>query len=162
MREYVRRYGDSVAGIGIDTWGVDFGLLSSEGTLLENPVHYRDRRTEGMLEEVRRRIAPEVLFQRTGMGLAPINTSVQLLALRVRHSSVLAMAAKLLMMPDLFAYFLTGQKYCERSQAITTQLYDPWKGLWCEEVMRVLGLPLSLMPELVDPATTMGDLREGV
>jgi rhamnulokinase len=162
LREYVGRYGDSVEGVGVDTWGVDFGLLSKGGELLQNPVHYRDRRTEGMLEEARARITPVELFKRTGMTPLPINTSFQLLSLRVNQNPLLDYASTLLMMPDLLAYFLTGRKCCERTNAITTQLYDPWERGWSEEVIRKLDLPLSLFPELVDPGTILGELLGSV
>jgi rhamnulokinase len=162
LREYSRRYGDVVDGVGIDTWGVDFGLLSQCGELLQNPVHYRDRRTEAMLDEVSSRLAPEELFRRTGMTLLPINTSLQLLSLRVNHNPVLDYASTLLMMPDLLAYFLAGRKCCERTNAITTQLYDPWERGWNEEVISKLDLPLSLFPELVDPGTILGELLDSV
>jgi rhamnulokinase len=162
LREYSRRYGDAVDGVGIDTWGVDFGLLSRCGELLQTPVHYRDRRTEGMLEEARARITPEEMFRRTGMSLMSFNTSLQLLSLRVSQNPVLDYASTLLMMPDLLAYFLAGRKCCERTDAITTQLYDPWERGWNEEVIRKLDLPLSLLPELVDPGTILGELLGSV
>jgi rhamnulokinase len=162
MTEYAGRYGDSVDGVGIDTWGVDFGLLSKCGELLQNPVHYRDRRTQAMLGEVRSRIAPEDLFRRTGMTLSPINTSVQLLSLRLAQNPLLDYASTLLMMPDLLAYFLTGRKSCERSNVVTTQLYDPWERRWNEDVIQKLDLPLSILPELVDPATILGELLDSV
>jgi sugar (pentulose or hexulose) kinase len=141
---------------------VDFGLLSRAGELLQNPVHYRDRRTEAMLDEVSSRLAPEELFRRTGMSLMPFNTSVQLLSLRVNQNPVLDHASILLMMPDLLGYFLTGRKCCERTIAITTQLYNPWQRGWSGEVIRKLDLPLSLFPELVDPGTILGELLGAV
>ncbi len=162
LRECAGRYGDSLEGVGIDTWGVDFGLLSRKGELLQNPVHYRDRRTEGMLEEASSRITPDELFRRTGMTHLPINTSLQLLSLRVNQNPALDHASTLLMMPDLLAYFLTGRKCCERTIAITTQLYDPWERRWSEEVIGKLDLPLSLFPELVDPGTILGELLGAV
>jgi len=162
MAEYAGRYGDSVDGVGVDTWAVDFGLLSRCGELLQNPVHHRDRRSQGMLGEVSARIAPEDLFRRTGMTLLPINTSVQLLSLRVNQNPVLDYASTLLMMPDLLAYFLTGRKCCERTNAVTTQLYDPWQREWNEAVVHKLDLPFSILPELLDPATILGELLDSV
>jgi len=162
MTEYARRYGDSVDGVGVDTWGVDFGLLSKCGELLQNPVHYRDRRTQAMLGEVSSRIAPADLFRRTGMALSPINTSVQLLSLRLNQNPLLDYASTLLMMPDLLAYFLAGRKCCERTNAVTTQLYDPWERRWNEGAIRELDLSLSILPELVDPATILGELLASV
>ena len=162
MSTYSQRFGESVDGIGIDTWGVDFGLLAGDGSLLQNPVHYRDRRTEGIPDEVRRRMPAEELFQRTGLPLVPIHTVCQLLSLRLRQSPILESAATFLMMPDLFAYFLTGQKRCDRSDAISSQLYDPRTGEWNTEIFDAFDLPLSIMPELVDPGTILGELCEPV
>jgi len=162
MRQYVARYGESVDGVGVDTWGVDFGLLGRDGKLLQNPVHYRDARTQGMIEEACRRIPAQTLFECTGIPLSAVNTSLQLLALRTRQSAFLESATTLLMMPDLFHYFLTGQTKVERTNAVSSQLYDPRQGRWSEEVFRKLDLPLSVMPELVDPGTVVGELRPSV
>jgi rhamnulokinase len=162
LREYTRRFGSEVEGIGIDTWGVDFGLLSARGELLQNPVHYRDHRTASMPDEVKSRISPEELFRLTGMALLPINTSLQLLSLRVNENPVLDCASTMLMMSDLFAYFLTGRKCCERTNAISTQLLDPWKGEWSTEIVRKLDLPWSILPELVDPGTVLGEVLSPV
>ena len=162
MRTYAERFGESVDGIGIDTWGLDFGLLARDGSLLQNPVHYRDRRTEGMQAEAARRMPPEELFRRTGLPLVPIYTACQLLSLRLRRSPVLESAATFLMMPDLIAYFLTGQKRCERSDAISSQIYDPRAGEWSAEVFRAFDLPLSIIPDLVDPGTVLGEPLESV
>ena len=162
MREYSARSGDSLDGIGFDTWGVDFGLLATNGDLLQNPVHHRDRRTEKILEQVRSRIGLEELFHRTGMSLLPINTSAQLLSLRVQQSPLLDCASTFLMMPDLLAYFLTGRKSCERTNAITTQLYDPWKHQWNREVVNKLDIPDRLLPDLIDPGTILGEVCDSV
>jgi len=162
MREYSARSVDLLDGIGFDTWGVDFGLLTQNGDLLQNPVHHRDRRTEKVLEEVRSRIALEDLFRRTGMSLLPINTSAQLLSLRLQQSSLLDCASAFLMMPDLLAYFLTGRKSCERTNAITTQLYNPWNHEWNHEVMNKLGLPIRILPDLINPGTILGEVRDTV
>ena len=162
LREFARRYADSVEGVGIDTWAVDFGLLDREGKLLQNPVHYRDHRTDGVVEEMGRRITPEELFQRTGIAASQIYTSVQLRSLRRSRSPLLECAARLQMMPDLLTYFLTGEGPCERTQAITSQLYDPRKGQWNEDVMRRLDLPPAIMPGLVDPGTVIGEIDERI
>ena len=162
IREYVARFGDSVDGVGIDTWGVDFGLLDRDGNLLQNPVHYRDRRSQGMADELSRRMPHQELFRCTGMPVTPVNTSLQLLALRVKQPALLHPAGTFLMMPDLLNYFLTGQKFCERTNAVSTQLYDPLKHQWSEESFRKLDLPLRIMPELRDPGTIMGELSESV
>jgi len=162
LEAYSGRYGASVDGIGIDTWGVDFGLLAADGSLLQNPVHYRDRRTDGVLELINARIPPEELFRLTGMHSSPIQTLCQLVSLQQKQSPILASAATLLMMPDLLAYFLTGQKRCERTDAITTQLYDPRRGNWHEATFREFDLPRGMMPELIDPGTVLGELGGAV
>jgi rhamnulokinase len=162
MRKYVSRFGASVDGVGIDTWGVDFGLLDCDNKLLQNPVHYRDRRIEGMAEELGRRIPPEELFRQTGMPISPVNTSLQLLALRTKQPALLEFAAHMLMMPDLFNYFLTGQITGERTNASSTQLYDLRTRRWSEDVIRRLDLPIRIMPELAEPGTVVGELRESV
>jgi rhamnulokinase len=162
MREHVRRFGDEVAGIGIDTWALDFGLLDGNGALLGNPVCYRDRRTEGMLERAFARMPAAELYERTGLYSLPIHTLFQLLSLRFASSPVLDAAARFLMMPGLLGYFLTGASCCERTNAITTQLYDPRARTWSREVFETFELPLSIMPELVDPGTVVGSLRDAV
>ncbi|MBI4166680.1 MAG: rhamnulokinase [Acidobacteria bacterium] len=162
MRAYSGRFGDSVDAIGIDTWGLDFGLLARDGSLLQNPVHYRDGRTTGMVEEVARRIPLGQLFQRTGVSLWQIASACQLLALRLKRSPILENAGTFLMMPDLLVYFLTGVKRVERSNAIHTQLYDTRNGIWLDEVFEVLDLPRSIMPELVDPGVIIGELLTSV
>jgi len=162
MRTCSERFGESVDGIGVNTWAVDFGLLAADGSLLQNPVHYRDRRTEGMPAQVCQQIPGQQLFQFTGMSLFPIQTLCQLLSLRISGSPVMGAATTFLMMPDLFAYFLTDQKRCERTNATMTQLYDPRAGEWHKEVFNALGLPRAIMPDLVDPGTVLGPLRESV
>ena len=113
-----------IAGIGIDTWGVDFGLIGQDGQLLEKPVHYRDRRTEGMVEEVCGSIPAEELFMQSGIQPMSINTLFQLNYLVKHEKNAIFRAEKLLMMPDLFAYFLTGKCRSEFTEATTTQLID--------------------------------------
>ena len=162
MRAYSHRFGRSVDGIGIDTWGVDFGLLAEDGALLQNPVHYRDRRTEGILDHVGARMSPARLFRCTGLSPSPIYSLCQLLSLRLSGSPILPAAGTFLMMPDLFAFFLTGRTCCERTAAVLTQLYDPRRGDWHDGIFDAFDLPRSMMPELVDPGTVLGDLRESV
>ena len=162
IRLYVEQFGSAVDGIGVDTWGVDFGLLAADGSLLQNPVSYRDRRTEGMVEEVTCRIPAEDLFRQTGMSLLPIQTLFQLVALRRSEGSVLGAAARFLMMPDLMAYFLCGRACVERTNAIATHLYDPRTAEWWDGVFERFDLPRSIMPELVDPGTVLGEVSDAV
>jgi rhamnulokinase len=156
------RFGDTLEGIGIDTWAVDFGLVAADGTLLQNPVHYRDRRTEGLEGDLMRRIPPPQLYQRTGLPLAAMQTLGQLFSLRLKKSPILASAASLLLVPDLLGYFLSGVKRCERSAAMMTQLYEAPTRNWSKEIFNRFDLPLSIMPTLVDSGTVIGGLADSV
>ena len=132
-------------GVGVDTWGVDFGLIGRGDTLLGNPVHYRDARTEGMLEAAFRRVPRERIYEITGLQFMPFNTLYQLLALRLSDSPLLEVAETLLMMPDLLAWLLTGRRVGERTNASTTQLLDPRTGRWSDDALR------GAEPAPVDP-----------
>ena len=162
MRVYVERFGAEVDGIGIDTWGIDFALLARDGSLLQNPVAYRDRRTDGMLEQLASRIPLAEVYAHTGIDASPIVTACQLLALRTQRSPLLDAASTLLMLPDLLGYFLTGVARCERSNAASTQLFDPRTRRWSAAMLRALELPASLLPELINPGTVLGELGEDV
>jgi len=156
---YVQRFGDTVDGIGIDSWGVDFGLLDRSGKLQQNPVCYRDARTEGMPEIIEQRLGLKRLFELTGIAPLSIYTACQLLSLRMHSPELLDSARHFLMIPDLLNYFLCGSLVGERSNAITTQLYDPHAADWSDDVFESLDLPRSIMPKLVDPGTVIGELR---
>lgn len=145
---------------GIDTWGVDFGLLDRNGELLGLPYHYRDRQTEGLVEEVSVLIGEERLFRESGLQFMPFNTLYQLYAMKKASSRKLELAETLLLTPDLLNYFLTGQRACEFTMATTTQLYDPVKGAWNVPLMEQLGLPADIFPEPVSPGTVIGELTE--
>lgn len=149
-------------GVGVDTWGVDFGLVGRGETLLGNPVHYRDRRTDGMMEAAFGLVPRERIYEITGLQFMPINTAYQLLGMKAAGSPLLEVAETLLMMPDLFGWLLTGRQAGERTDASTTQLLDPRDGSWSDELCRGLGLPRSILPELIDPGTELGPLRKSV
>lgn len=149
-------------GLGVDTWGVDFGLVGRGDTLLGNPVHYRDARTDGMMEAAFARVPRERIYQLTGLQFLPFNTAYQLLALRLANSPLLEVAETLLMMPDLFGWLLTGRRAGERTDASTTQLLDPTTGAWSDELCRGLDLPRSILPDLIDPGAELGPLRKSV
>jgi len=162
LARYVQRFGRELDGIGLDTWGVDFGLFDRDGALVANPVHYRDARTEGMLEEAFRRMPREEIFRRTGIQFLPFNTAYQLLALVVRRSPWLEIADKMLTMPAIFNYFLTGRQSVEFTHATTTQLYDPRLGGWSKEILAAFEIPERIMPEIVAPGTVIGPLRRKI
>ncbi len=154
--------GGTLDGIGVDTWGVDFGLVGRGDTLLGNPVHYRDARTDGMLEAAFATVSRERIYEITGLQFLPFNTVYQLLALARSKSPLLEVTETLLLMPDLFGWLLTGRRVCERTNASTTQLLDPRSGAWSDEMCQGLGLPRAILPELIDPGTTLGTLRGAV
>jgi rhamnulokinase len=154
--------GGELDGVGVDTWGVDFGLIGRGKTMLGNPVHYRDARTSGMLNAAFERVSRERIYEITGLQFLPFNTVYQLLALVRSDSPILEMAETLLMMPDLFGWLLTGRPVGERTNASTTQLLDPRSGSWSDELCHELGLPRSILPELLEPGTELGSLLPSV
>ncbi len=145
-------------GIGIDTWGVDFGLLDHSGTLISNPMHYRDSRTDDMMEEVFKIVPNEEVFSQTGIQFMQLNTLYQLYSLVWNNAPALKIAETFLTMPDLFNYWLTGRKVCEFSIATTTQCYDPRRGVWAAPLLQRLSIPTEIFPEVVQPGTVLGHL----
>ena len=152
-----KAYG-KIDSISVDTWGVDFGLLDREGNLLGNPVHYRDARVNGMLDKSFEKIDKDTFYGITGNQFMEINTVFQLLYLVLNKKEMLEQADSLLMMPDLFNYYLSGGKCCEYSIASTTQMLDAVKKSWSDEVMEKLGLPKRLLQQVVPSGTTVGTL----
>ena len=155
----VRDYAPQLTSIGIDTWAVDFGLLDRHGKLLSNPYHYRDSRTDGMLEKAFRHIPRAEVFEQTGIQFLPINSLYQLLAMATGRSPVLDLAETFLAIPDLLNYWLTGQAVCEFSNATTTQCYNPREGDWAVEMLQKLDIPAHIFPQIVPPGTDLGPLR---
>ena len=148
--------------VGIDTWGVDFGLLDEHGALLESAVHYRDDRTLGRQEEVFKLMPKDELYELTGIQFENFNTIFQLYALAQDRPWLLERADKLLLTPDLFNYFLTGAKKAEYSIASTTQLLDAKKGEWSDEVIEALKIPRHIFPEIVPTGTKVGELTDEI
>jgi sugar (pentulose or hexulose) kinase len=149
-------------GIGVDAWGVDFGLLGKSGELLGSPFHYRDSRTDGMFERAFARVPREQVFEATGIQFMEINSLFQLLAMKESGSALLGCADTLLFMPDLFNYLFTGERKVEFSIASTSQMYDPRKKAWATDLLEKLGLPTRILPEIVPSGTVIGPLREDV
>ncbi|MGA8429661.1 MAG: rhamnulokinase family protein [Candidatus Sulfotelmatobacter sp.] len=147
-----------LAGIGVDAWGVDYALLGERGELLENPYHYRDRRTEGVMEEVLGEISKEEIYQATGIQFMPINTLYQLFTAQRQNPKLVAAAKSLLTIPDLFNYWLTGNAVCELTNATTTQMVDAAKRGWASGLMERLGLPVHLPAPIVEPCSILGTL----
>ena len=151
-----------VASVGVDAWGVDFGLLGEGDELLGNPYHYRDCRNLGMMEKAFATVGKEEIFRRTGLQFMQFNTLYQLLAMKLAGSSALAAAKSLLMMPDLFHWLLSGVKCNEMTEASTSQFYDPVRGDWASELLEKLGLPTAILGRIAQPGTKLGRLRSAV
>lgn len=154
--------GKPLAGIGVDTWGVDFGLLGHNGEILGNPYMYRDSRTEGLLDRAFKIVPREKIFEATGIQIMQINSLLQLFAMRESNSSQLAAAETLLFVPDLFNYLFTGQKKAEFSITTTSQMYDPRKKTWATDLLKQLDLPARIFPEIIPCGTLLGPLRNDV
>ena len=152
--------GYDVESIGIDTWGVDFGLIDRDGCLLGNPVCYRDSRTKGVLDEVFKTLDATEHYTTTGIQVMEINTLAQLVSMK--GSAQLEAAHRLLFMPDLFSYFLTGVANNEYCIASTSELLDARSRNWSWETIRALGLPEHIFGEIVMPGTVRGYLREDI
>ncbi|HEY2881040.1 MAG TPA: rhamnulokinase family protein [Pirellulales bacterium] len=150
--------GDRLVSAGIDTWGVDFGLLGPDDELLGNPICYRDKRTEGIIDRACQTVPREEIFAHTGLQFMQFNTLYQLLAMKLQKSPMLEMAESFLMMPDLFHWLLTGVKANEITNASTTQFYNPAEGRWATELFDKLGLPTRILGKLVQPGTILGPL----
>lgn len=147
-----------IASLGVDTWGVDFGLLGADGTVMGNPCHYRDTRTDGMMERAFEKMPREEIYDHTGIQFMQLNTLFQLYSMVLSGSPLLKGADQMLFMPDLFHYLLTGERVCEFSIATTSQMFDVRKRDWARPVFERLGLPLDLMGEVSPTGTVVGPL----
>jgi len=150
---------DSVA---VDSWAVDFGLIDRAGRLVQNPVHYRDSRRAAAVEGVFARVGPREIYERTGIQLLPINTLFELAAMAAESDPVLAVADQLLLIPDLFHYWLCGARTTEYTNATTTQCFDTHAGTWATDLLERLDIPARLLPEVVDAATQLGPVADEV
>ena len=151
-----------VASVAVDSWGVDFGLVDRSGDLLRNPVHYRDARRARAVDAVFERIPARELYERTGIQHLPINTIFELAALAAGNAPELGAAARLLLIPDLFHHWLCGSEVSEQTNATTTQCLDARTGTWLDDVLKRLGVPTGLLPDVVPPATVLGTLTKEV
>lgn len=158
----LQQTGGELDGVGVDTWGVDFGLLDESGELLGNPYHYRDERTNGMMEKAFEIVPRDEVFERTGIQFLQFNSLYQLLAMARVRSAALKCASTLLFMPDLLNYWLTGVKVSEFSIATTSQCYDPRRGDWAKEMLERLDIPTGILPAIVQPGSTIGPLADSL
>jgi rhamnulokinase len=152
----------SLAGIGLDTWGVDFGLLDAADHLIGNPYHYRDARTNGMIEAASKIVPLEEIYNQTGIQFMQLNTLFQLFAMRQENDPALQSARTFLTMPDLFNFWLTGRKVNEFTNATTTQCYNPREKRWAAELLAALNVPQHIFGQIVPPGTVLEKLRTSV
>ena len=157
-----KKYGKSGFSCGVDTWGVDFALLSKSGELLGLPFHYRDVRTRGILPKTFARVSKEEIFAATGLQFMELNTLYQLLALQKNSPEILAAAETLLFMPDFLHYCLSGARVAEFTIATTSQCVNPKQRLWATDLLNKLGLPTKIFPDIVPPGSPIGTLRPGL
>ena len=148
--------------IGIDTWGVDFGLLRKDGTLVENPVHYRDSRNDGMVEKAQKYMTKERMYDITGIQFMDFNTIFQLLSLKENRPYILEEADTLLFMPDLLSYMLSGVKSTEYSIATTSQMVDLETKDWSEEILEKFGIDKSLLTPIAPTGAVIGQLSDEI
>ena len=154
----VKKYGDAVVSVGVDTWGVDYGLLDAQGKLLGAPFQYRDSRTQEKQGEAFRRMPRQEIYQRTGIQFMFFNTLFQLLA-EADSRARMEKAEQLLFMPDLIHHLLTGVGVNEKSIASTSQLLNPHTQTWERDVIRAMGLPEKIFGKLVEAGTVLGELQ---
>ena len=151
--------GESLVSLGVDTWGVDFALLGAHDELLGNPYHYRDRRTDGMLEQAFGKVSRDEIYRQTGIQFMQINTLYQLLSMVIAGSPLLEAGRTFLNMPDLFNFWLSGVKTSEFTIASTTQCYNPLERDWARSMLDRLGIPSQIFGQVVPPGTALGELR---
>lgn len=156
------RGGADLAGISVDSWGVDYGLLDSHGKLLANPTCYRDHRTDGMLDAAFARVSRDQIYATTGIQFMQINTLYQLLSMRIHQDPQLAAAEQLLLIPDLLHYWLSGVAAAEYTNASTTQMLDAHTRTWADGMLAQLDIPRRLLPRIVAPGTVLAPLLGSV
>jgi len=154
--------GAQVWGIGIDSWGVDFGLLDADGELIENPYHYRDSQTNGMMDKAFKLMSKREIYENTGVQFMQLNSLYQLLAMRINNSVALAKAANLVFIADLFSYFLCGRIFGEYSLASTSQFMNMRTSQWSREILDKLSLPIEIMPKIIQPGSVVGQLTSEI
>jgi rhamnulokinase len=156
----IKAMSPGAAGIGVDTWGVDFALLDRDGNLLSNPVHYRDRSiNEEMMQRVFDRVPRREVFERTGIQFMAINGLYRLAALAHKHSPLLEAASTLVTIADLFNFWLSGVRICEFTHVTTQQMYNPHTGDWDYEMLAMLDIPAHIFPPIVQPGTCIGEFN---
>jgi rhamnulokinase len=162
LAKTVNEQGVALASFGVDTWGVDFGLFDRAGDLIGHPYHYRDSRTDGMMEQAFAMAPREEIFAQTGLQFMQLNTLFQLLAMAQQKSPALEIADTLLFMPDLFHYWFTGQKVNEFTIASTSQCYNMQQKQWATPLLKKLGLPTHIFQEVTQPGAKLGPILPSI
>ena len=157
-RSFDRLDGTALDAVGVDTWGCDYALLAEDGSLLQNPFHYRDSRTDGVMEAVFERVPAERIYEVTGIQFLPFNTLFQLFAACRRTPRLVAAASTLVTVPDLLNYWLTGTLAAEFTNATTTQFVEARTRSWARDLLAALDLPVRLLPPIIEPGHTVGTL----
>ena len=148
--------------MGIDTWGVDFGIVDKNGELISNPVHYRDTRCDNMLDEVFEVVPKDELYDETGIQILNFNTLIQLYYVSKYKKEQLASADKILFIPDLLNYFFTGIKKSEYTIASTSQMLNPHKRIWNTELLKKLGIDDKLLCDIIKPGEIVGEFTDDI
>ena len=156
----VKQAGGDISGIGVDSWGVDFGLLDADGKLIESPYHYRDSRTNAMMDKAFELMGKRKIYESTGIQFMQLNSLYQVLAMRLANSDALSKTKQLIFIGDLFSYFLCDQAFGEYSLASTSQMMDMKTGQWSKAIFDELSLPIEIMPDIVETGTVVGKLTE--
>ncbi|MDA7882110.1 rhamnulokinase [Akkermansiaceae bacterium] len=159
----VEKYGaEAIRSIGVDTWGVDYGLIDAAGDLLAVPRHYRDARNKQAMDEVCEVVSREEIFEKTGLQFMQINTLFQMAAAKKHEPELLHKAAQFLLIPDLINLRLTGKAFCERTNASTTQFYNPVKKRWSIKLFEKIGVPLEKTPQLIEAGESLGPVKDAI
>ncbi|MCX8064798.1 MAG: rhamnulokinase [Candidatus Hydrogenedentes bacterium] len=158
LRKCAQEYTSDLDGIGVDTWGVDFGLLAEDGTVISNPVHYRDKRTQGIMEYAFSIFPKEEIYKITGIQFLPFNTLYQLISLIRNNSPLLKIADSLLLMGDLFGYLLSGVRSCEYTNASTTQMLDAYNKNWSKTLVEKFNIPSNILQKISPPGNILGGI----
>ncbi len=156
------KYGSSIVSVGVDTWGVDYVLLTKTGEMLGQPYCYRDPRTRGLMDAAFHRVPRADIFAQTGLQFMEINTLYQLIAFQQTNPALLQQADRFLMMPDFLNWLLCGSQVVEFTNATTSQCFDAVQRRWASDLLRKFDLPPAIFPEVVPPGTKLGRLRESV
>jgi rhamnulokinase len=162
LSKAAQSFGNRAVSVGVDTWGVDYVLLSRTGEMLGQPYHYRDPRASGVMDSCFSRVPRKDIFSATGVQFMPINTLYQLIAMQHANPQLMAQAERFLMMPDLFHWFLSGSQVVEFTNATTSQCLNATTRDWARDLLAKFQIPTGMFPEIVPPGTSLGKLRSNI